>query len=75
MIPYKNLAGDSNVLAYETGPDWILVRFRRGPAFKYTVESAGAENIQTMKELAERGLGLNAFINTHVRYRHVPQGT
>lgn len=67
MTPYKNLGGDSNVVAYETGPDFIRVQFSRGEIYLYTYASAGSANIEHMKRLAEAGRGLNSFINTAVR--------
>ena len=67
MTPYKNIDGDSNVIVYETGADFIRVQFSRGEIYLYTYESAGAANIEHMKRLAEAGHGLNSFINTTVR--------
>jgi hypothetical protein len=67
MERYKNLGGDSNVVAYENGPDFIRVQFSNGSVYLYTYASAGAQNIEHMKQLAIQGQGLNAFINTTVR--------
>ncbi len=67
MKRYKNLAGDSKVIAYEYGSDFIRVQFRDNSVYRYTYESAGNVNIEQMKKLANAGHGLNSFINTHVR--------
>ena len=67
MIPYKNLSGSSGVSAYETGSDSIAVQFNDGGLYLYNYRSAGNQNIETMKTLAAKGLGLNSYINTHVR--------
>ena len=67
MERYKNLGGDSGVAAYENGPDFIRVQFNDGAVCLYTYASAGAQNMDHMKQLATRGQGLNAFINTTVR--------
>lgn len=68
MKRYKNLSGGSGIVAYESGPDFIRVRFSSGSVYLYTYESAGSENIEDMKELASKGEGLNSFINEIVRY-------
>lgn len=67
MQRYKNLGGNSNVSAYEYGPDFIRVQFKDGSVYLYTNSSAGSKNIETMKKLADAGQGLNSFINTMVR--------
>lgn len=70
MRRYRNLAGDSGVMAYETAPDSIKVRFAGGETYLYTQESAGAATIETMKRLAEEGRGLSGFISRHVKDRY-----
>lgn len=67
MIPYKNIDGDSGVYAYEYGEDYIRVQFSTGSVYLYTYKSAGVQNIEHMKMLAQRGEGLNAYINKTVR--------
>ena len=67
MKPYGNLGGNSGVNAYEIGSDFIRVEFSTGGIYRYTYESAGKNNIEYMKQLAESGHGLNSFINTDVR--------
>ena len=63
---YKDLDGDSGVYAYEYGADYIRVIFTTGAIYLYTYDSAGADNIEQMKMLADYGDGLNAYINSHV---------
>lgn len=70
MEHYKNLSGDSGVIAYEIVNDGIEVQFRDGTAYLYTIESAGRQNIETMKRLALAGRGLSTFISTTVRDRY-----
>ena len=55
MEPYKNLGGDSNVAAYEIANDSIKVQFRDGWIYTYTYQSAGQDNIEHMKTLAQAG--------------------
>jgi hypothetical protein len=45
------------------------VRFRNGDVYLYTYASAGKENIENMKTLAETGKGLSGYISVHVRDR------
>jgi len=72
MTDYKNLSGQSNVARYEIGQDYIIVEFKtKGKdgcdTYKYSYTSAGQDNVEQMKILANQGLGLNSFINTTVK--------
>ncbi len=67
MERYKDINGDSGVIAYECGTDYIRVQFSTGAVYLYTNESAGSHNIEHMKALARSGDGLNAYININVR--------
>jgi hypothetical protein len=69
MSHYRDINGDSGVSAYEAGSSFIDVRFKNGSVYRYTSTSAGAAAIETMKQLAARGDGLNAFINRQVKQR------
>jgi hypothetical protein len=64
---YKNLNGDSGVLAYELSSGSIVVQFNDGWKYEYTAQSAGAAAIATMHRLAMAGRGLSSYISTHVR--------
>lgn len=70
MERYRDIDGDSNVVAYEAGPDYIRVQFAGGATYLYTHIRPGAEHVSRMKELAERGDGLNAYINHYVGRRY-----
>lgn len=67
METYLNLGGNSNIISYQIGPDYINVQFADNSIYLYTYSSAGVENIEEMKSLARRGAGLNSFINRNVR--------
>lgn len=67
-LNYRNLDGDSNVVAYHIGEDYIEVEFADGAVYKYTYDSAGAINVERMKDLAEAGDGLNAYIDFNAKY-------
>lgn len=67
MNRYGNLSGSSGVTRYELGSDRIVVQFKDGWKYEYTVQSAGADAIATMQTLATAGRGLSTFISTLVR--------
>ena len=69
MQRYKSSV-NSGVLAYEIGDDRIKVKFLDGTIYLYTYQSAGAENIEQMKALAQIGKGLTTFINQFVREQY-----
>ncbi len=68
MPDYNNFSGQSNITAYQIGEDRILVQFRNGEIYTYTYDSAGVDNVEEMKRLAQSGGGLNAFITQTVKY-------
>lgn len=71
MRPYLNIDGDSNVEAYETGANYIDVEFKgTTKVYRYSYQSAGRENVEQMKILAQRGTGLNSFIMRNVRTKY-----
>ncbi len=66
MEPYKDIDGDSGVAAYEIGDTFIKVRFKsNSKVYVYTYQRPGQQHVETMKQLAVRGDGLQAYINTH----------
>jgi hypothetical protein len=67
MKPYKNHDRDTGVVAYEFTKNGIYVKFKNGPVYLYTIESAGKAAISKMKECAKAGDGLTTYINQHVR--------
>lgn len=66
MEKYSNINGNSGVIAYDLGHDFIRVKFINNSIYLYTVESAGRENINQMKSLAKKGLGLSTFISQFI---------
>ena len=66
MQRYRNLSGDSGVVAYEIGRDSIDVKFKDGWTYLYTYASAGPSQIEEMKKLAVAGQGLCKYIVQHV---------
>jgi hypothetical protein len=66
LLPYENSGGNSGILGYLIGDDYVVVQFRGGADtfYKYTKSSAGEYEIGLMKELAEKGQGLNSYLST-----------
>ena len=70
MQRYKNLSGNSGVVAYELCEGGIVVQFVDGWKYEYTRRSAGAETIASMHRLAISGRGLSGFISTSAREKY-----
>lgn len=72
MPAYRDFHGDSGVIFYRYGEDWIEVELQRGIQryYTYTYASAGAGHIEQMKRHADAGDGLNSYINKNVAKRY-----
>lgn len=62
MKRYGDIDGDSGVLAYDYGDDWIKVQFKGGSIYEYQASKIGQAHITAMKALADGGDGLNSYI-------------
>jgi hypothetical protein len=67
MEKYRNSGGDSGVSSYEIGFDNIKVRFSTGKTYSYSHRKAGKGHVDQMKILAQKGSGLNTYINKYVK--------
>lgn len=67
MAVYENISGGSNIVGYNMGDDFISVMFNNGQVYNYTYDSAGMDNVEQMKQLAQTGSGLNSFILNNVK--------
>lgn len=67
MQRYLNLGGNSNVIAYVIGNDFVEVQFATGKPYKYSYKSAGVDKVEQMKELARQGHGLNSYIMRYAK--------
>ena len=70
MHRYKNISGESGVVAYDIGRRSTTVEFNSGDRYLYTDDSAGADNITEMQRLATLGSGLSTYISQIVRERY-----
>jgi hypothetical protein len=64
---YRNVSGDSGVVAFDLRPSSVIVQFRDGWKYEYTISSAGPDAVAEMKRLAMQGRGLSTFVSQHVR--------
>lgn len=70
MERYGNKSRKSGVRSFEIGNDYIVVVFEDGGRYRYTYRSAGKKQIEHMKKLALKGLGLSTFISQYVKDRY-----
>lgn len=63
MQPYRNLAGNSGVEAFDILRDGILVRFVRGGTYLYDFRVTGRKHVEEMQRLARAGRGLSTYIS------------
>jgi len=69
MKPYLNLGGDSGIDSYEYDSNTITVVFTKGGPYRYSLSGVGSAHLAEMKQLADSGTGLNAYINMHPEVR------
>ncbi len=67
MLRYKSKNEDAGVWAYETGADFIKLRFRDGRTYLYDYNKPGKIAVNKMKKLAATGKGLTTYVNQQVR--------
>ncbi|MCE3294904.1 MAG: hypothetical protein K0R65_618 [Crocinitomicaceae bacterium] len=67
MEKYRNLSGESGVTAFETGSDYIRVKFSGSfKVYRYSYHKAGKRHVEKMKTLAIAGKGLSTYISRYV---------
>jgi len=63
MKTYKNLSGSSGIVAYETGKDFIKIKFDgESGIYTYNYKQPGKILVEKMKLLALKGEGLGNFV-------------
>jgi len=65
MERYKNVSGWSGVVGYEIGEDYIRIQFKNSKILKYSYGSAGKDQVEQMKLIAQNGQNLNSFVRTY----------
>lgn len=66
MVPYANLSGNSPIIGYEMGDDFIRIFFKGNSIYLYNYNKPGSVRVEKMKSLATAGKGLSAFITRSV---------
>ncbi|MFA6302800.1 MAG: nucleotidyl transferase AbiEii/AbiGii toxin family protein [Legionella sp.] len=71
MEIYQNKSGESGVIAYEIGSEFIKVKFNNSDfVYLYNYEIPGAMHVEAMKEKAIDGIGLATYINKNVQNKY-----
>ncbi|MCC6370613.1 MAG: hypothetical protein IT236_06405 [Bacteroidia bacterium] len=67
MKTYKNLSGNSGVVAYEMGEKFICIKFEgESSIYTFNYRRPGRALVEQMKALALKGQGLSTFITEKV---------
>jgi hypothetical protein len=67
MKTYKNLSGNSGVVAYEAGRTYIKIKFEgESGIYIYDYKRPGKQAVEKMKALALKGEGLSTYISQEV---------
>lgn len=68
MERYADKSGNSGVIRFKAGRDFIKVWFEDAPApYTYSYASAGSDHVERMKQLARAGEGLCTYITRNVK--------
>lgn len=70
MERYRNIGGNSGIIAYEIAVDSITVKFSDNSVYLYSYRNPGSSHVEKMKVLATNGQGLNSYINTNVKFSY-----
>ena len=70
MQRYKDLGGNSGIVAYRLGCESSDIEFRGGGRYRYTYRVPGPQHVEAMKQLAGEGRHLATYINRHVQNRY-----
>lgn len=65
MKKYQDINGDSGISTYEYNEESISIKFKNDKIYEYHASNIGPSHISKMKQLADSGDGLNAYINTN----------
>ena len=70
MKRYRDLSGQSGVVAYDVSDDAVTVKFRDGDVYRYDYATTGRREVEEMKRLAVAGQGLSTYIARVVKDRY-----
>ena len=68
MQNYKNYHGNSGIVSFEIGNDFIKIQFKHSPnVYVYTYNTPGSDHVEKMKILANDGRGLATYVSQNVK--------
>jgi mRNA-degrading endonuclease RelE of RelBE toxin-antitoxin system len=68
MKQYLNTGGNSNIESYDAGDSYIILKLKdEQRVFIYSYKKAGRKHVEAMKALAEKGSGLDEYINHYMK--------
>ncbi|MGE5523123.1 MAG: hypothetical protein ACM3SS_05355 [Rhodospirillaceae bacterium] len=67
LVPYRDLQGNSGVVAYYAGDAYIIVEFQDGAVYLYNATAPGQLHVEEMIRRARQGSGLATYIKQEVR--------
>lgn len=70
MQRYRDTDGESSILAYESGPDYLRVQFSDGSILRYTTASVGPRHLDEMQRRATEGEALEQYLTMHAKNKH-----
>lgn len=75
MEKYLNLNGNSSVVGFDVGFDFIWVYFSNKTKYLYTDKITGKNEVETMERLAQQGRDLGTYLGRKPYKRHSKKGT
>lgn len=67
MEIYKSINENSNIKAFEYGPNFIIIKYNDGVEFLYDHQKPGLDKVTKMIELAKKGQGLSDYLENSIK--------
>ena len=67
MKKYKGISGNNGITSYKILEKGILLEFQYKDLYLYDYTKPGKKDVEQMKILAEKGMGLTTYVNQNVR--------
>jgi hypothetical protein len=64
---YKNLSGRGGIIAFEVLEKAIILQFANNDKYLYDYMKPGKINVENLKRLTRKGIGLTTYINQKIR--------
>lgn len=69
MQAYTDRGGDTTVIGFEDGDDFIRIHYRDGAVLEFRVGEVSAAHVMNLRQLAQLGEGLQHYLSRHVSTR------